>query len=1052
MKENRLFNCLVNWKVFKQATFIIMLCLLIPGYSNASELQNKKTVKGVVTDQKSATPLPGVTVIVKGTTVGSITDFDGKFSLTATDKDVLEFSFIGYLKKEVRVADQTTLNVALVEDVVGLDEVVVTGYGVQKKSDLTGAVSSVSAEKLSSVPVASVEHALQGQAAGVNIIPKSGRPGEGADIQIRGISSVNGTKPLVIIDGVSGDLNSLSAGDIASVEVLKDASSAAIYGATGGNGVILVTTKNGKAGKMRISLNAYRGFENPVGKIEMMNSQEYMELCEEVEATKKIPINYQPDTLKTYDYQDIAFKQAISENYDLSISGGNDVSTYMFSTSLDKQGGLIKNTDYQRFTIRINSEHKVNKHITFDEKVVFVNTKKEGFDDWYWHNYYNNPVLNIISADPTIPAYDANGKWTISSKNVANPMVSFDMKDKVDKNNSIEGNFGVKINLFKGFDYQSRITAKLSMGDNKEYQAIYWASPTVYNTQDKLSQGMSKGMSYNFQNYISYQTTIAEKHNIQAMVGMEASKWWGYDISGTRVDMASSDPNMLYLSKSTNSSDDVQNVTGGGYIGANQAYFGRLNYDFNGKYLLTVNVRRDGSSSFGPSNRWGTFPSFSFGWKFTEEEFMKNIPAITTGKIRFGYGQTGANAKTGFPYYSSVVTKAEYRYTVDGTTTQVGTAPEQIANPAIRWESINMSNLGLDMTFFDNRLSLSADLFNKVNDGMIQQLETSYIAGTFGGLNPEVNFGSISNKGYEITIGARKNDGELTGSIDLNLSGVVNEVLSLSADSIKGGAVHNVSPTSLTRMGDPVAQFWGLQIERMFTADDPTEVVGKRTVITNQTYSVNSTTGEKKYMQQTAKPGDAKFKDVDGDGKLTDADKVILGSPLPKLTFGFSVNLQYKGFDFSAFFNGTLGNKIMNGTKQYMYNPVGYANRGKAFANRYRDEIVKDGVVVVHENHDTDVYRISPDTYTRMNSFFVEDGSFLRLRNVMLGYTVPNSLTQKLGVEKLRIYGGGKNLFTLTKYSGFNPEIGGNDILNSGVDIGLYPVTRMFYFGANLVF
>jgi TonB-linked SusC/RagA family outer membrane protein len=610
--------------------------------------------------------------------------------------------------------------------------------------------------------------------------------------------------------------------------------------------------------------------------------------------------------------------------------------------------------------------------------------------------------------------------------------------------------------LLKGLDFHSRITGKINFNDSKEYQGIYQASPTDYNTQDKLIQSMNKGLSYNFQNFINYQTTIAQIHNISAMVGMEASKWWGYDIAGTRVDMASTDPNMLYLSKSTNGEADVQNVTGSGYIGANQGYFGRLNYDLLGKYLLTFNIRRDGSSSFGPTNRWGVFPSFSVGWKFSEENFMKNIAAISTGKIRYGYGQTGANARGGFPYLSTVVTRPEFRYTVDGLATQVGTAPNQISNPALHWESVNMSNLGLDMTFFSNRIALTADVFNKVNDGMIMTKEVSAIAGTHGGENPEVNFGSISNKGFEITLGARKNHGDLTGSFDLNFSSVRNEVLSLAADSMQSGAVHNVQPTNLTRVGSPIAQFYGYQIEGMFSENDPTVTVGKRTHITNQPYYLNDD-GEKVFAQPSARPGDARFKDVNDDGKVDLDDKVLLGSPLPKFTFGFSVNLQYKGFDFAAFFNGTYGNKIMNGTKQYLYNPVGYQNRGKAFADRYRDEIVKQDangqdMVVVHENHDTDIYRISADTYTRMSSFFVEDGSFLRLRNVVLGYTIPNSVTSKIGVEKLRLYAGGRNLFTLTKYTGFNPEIGGNDILNMGVDIGLYPVTKMVYFGANIVF
>ncbi|MBN2262592.1 MAG: SusC/RagA family TonB-linked outer membrane protein [Prolixibacteraceae bacterium] len=659
--------------------------------------------------------------------------------------------------------------------------------------------------------------------------------------------------------------------------------------------------------------------------------------------------------------------------------------------------------------------------------------------------------------DPTVPAYDETGKWSVSNFGLTNPMVGPDMKDKVNKHNNFEGNFGVKITLLKGLDFQSRITAKLRFRDSKEYQGIYEASATDYNTQDKLIQNMDKRQSYNFQNYISYNTTIANAHNISAMVGMEAGKWLEYDIAGTRVDMPSTDPNMLYFSKSTNSEAAIQHVTGTGNIGAHQGYFGRLNYDYKGRYLLTVNVRRDGASNFGPANRWGTFPSFSVGWKFAEEEFMKNLAFISTGKIRYGYGQTGANARGGFPYLATVVTRPEFRYTFDGLATQVGTAPNQIANPALRWESVNMSNLGLDMTFFDNRVSLTADVFNKVNDGMIMQKEVSAIAGTFNGDNPEVNFGSISNKGFEVTLGGRKSKGDLTGSIDLNFASVRNEVLSLADDSLRRGAVHNITPTNLTRIGSPVAQFWGFEIERMFTADDNVIKKGKRIIVTNQPYTINAV-GDTIYAQNTAGPGDAKYKDVNNDGKINDLDKVILGSPLPKLTFGFSVNLQYKGFDFQAFFNGTYGNKIMNGSKQYLYNPVGYQNRGKAFADRYvYEDIVKldaDGneVVVVPKNHDTEMYAMRAETYTKMSSFFVEDGSFLRLRNVVLGYTVPKTITSKIGVEKLRVYAGGRNLLTFTKYTGLNPEIGGNNILEMGVDIGLYPVTKMVYFGANIVF
>jgi TonB-dependent starch-binding outer membrane protein SusC len=1065
MKKNRLLNSLVCGGKLKLALLALVVLLVAPSVSNANAnaMQGKKLVSGVVTDQKNNSPLPGLTVVVKGTSVGTVTDIDGKYSIMASDRDVLEFTFIGYSKKDVAVGNQTNINVSLSEDVFGLDEVVVTGYGVQKKSDLTGAVSSVSGETLAKMPIANIESALQGQAAGVSITSHSGRPGSGVDIKIRGISSINGTQPLVIIDGVSGDLNLLNPSDIASIEVLKDASTAAIYGATGGNGVILVTTKKGQAGKMKTSFNMYRGVEQVSKKLELMNAQEYMAVNEELAAKGKVALNSRPDTLTTYDWQDIVFDPANSENYDISMSGGNEFSNIIVSASYSKQGGIIRNTDYERFTFRVNSEHKLSKYITYDQKISYVNTISNGMDNMRWHQYYFNPMYRTLIMDPSVPGYDSEGKWSSSLFSTVNPLVSLDMENNVRKQNNFEGNFGLKINLLKGLDFVSRFTGKLGFGDNKAYEDKYFATVTDSRTQDRLIASMNRSLSYTVQNLLNYQVTIAENHNISVMAGMEANKWWGYDISGTRIYLSSSDPWMLYFNKSTDGTADIQNVRGGGYIGASQAYFGRLNYDFAGKYLLTVNVRRDGSSSFGPENRWGTFPSFSVGWKFTEEEFMKNVTAISFGKLRFGYGQTGANARSGFPYLAQVESRANFRYSVDNTTSQIGTGPFQIANPGIMWESVNMSNLGLDLALFDNRLSITADLFDKVNEGMLMLAEVPAVAGTYNGSNPEVNVGSIRNMGYEVTISARKKEGELRGSIDLNFSGVRNEVLELAEDSMLRGGVHTLSPTNLTCVGSPIAQFWGFETDGMFTADDPTEKVGSRTFITNQPF--REANGSRVYAQPNAAPGDIRYKDIDGDGQINDRDKVVLGSPLPKLTYGFSINLEYKGFDLSAFFNGTLGNKILNGTKQYTYYLQGNGNHAKEFANRYvHEDIVKldaDGneMVVVKQNRDTDIPRNIGDNYNRLRSFFIEDGSYLMLKTLVLGYTIPANITGKIGVDRLRVYGGAKNLFTLTKYTGFSPEVGGitpqngsTAILESGVDLGVYPPTRMFYFGVNIVF
>ncbi|MBN1927437.1 MAG: TonB-dependent receptor [Prolixibacteraceae bacterium] len=1032
---------------------------------------NKKLITGQVTDSDTSEPLPALTIVVKGTSVGAVTDLDGKYTIMASPKDVLVFSFVGYRDQQVTVGDNSVINIALEEDVYGLDEVVVTGYGVQKKSDLTGAVSSVSSEKLTNLPLPNLEQALQGQAAGVNITNKSGRPGEGVSIQIRGISSINGTEPLIIIDGVQGDLNLLNPSDIESIEVLKDASSAAIYGATGGNGVILVTTKNGKAGKIRTSFNAYRGIESATNMIEMMTSQEWMAVNEEInwensrKKTWNEALNTQPDTLPTYDWQEFIFKPALVENYDISVSGGNENSNILFSASYSDQEGIIRNTNYSRLTMRLNAEQKLSKRITFDQKLSFVNTVGEGFDEWKWHHYYWNPINSTLQMDPSIPEYDENGQWTISDFSTVHPSVKLDVVDKTNTQNHFEGNFGLKINILKGLDIVNRVTGKLGFANVRQYTGMYYASPTDNNPKDELYMRMDRSYSYTVQNLINYQTTIAGKHNLSLMVGHEASYWYNEYISGTRLDMSSSDPWMLYFKKSTNSSDDIQNIYGDGDHWALEAYFGRINYDYLGKYLLTVNVRRDGSSSFGPRFRWGTFPSFSVGWKFTEEEFMQNVNFISFGKLRFGYGQTGANARTGFPFLSQVESSPKFRYSVDNVTTQVGTGPFQISNPEIHWESVNMSNLGLDLSMFDNRLSITADVFDKVNEGMLMLQEVPRIAGTFNGSFPEVNVGSIRNMGYEITITGRKSEGELRGSIDLNFSGVRNEVISLAEDSLLRGGVHVVNPTNLTCIGQPVAQFYGFQTEGLFRETDPTIVDGRWTIITNQPYR-ELEDGTIQYAQFKSVPGDIRIKDVNGDGTISDADKVNLGSPLPILVYGLNINLEYKGFDLSAFFNGTYGNKIMNGIKQYTYYHQGYGNRAKDFANRYIEKDIYawigdtgDSMLVVKQNLDTDIPRNNSENYNKLTDFFIEDGSYLRLKNLVIGYTLPNSITSVVGIEKLRVYGGAKNLFTLTNYSGLDPEVAGiaagdnsSTILESGVDLGVYPLTRMFYFGVNISF
>jgi TonB-linked SusC/RagA family outer membrane protein len=1063
MKRKKNFN--IRWDKCTLLIMFMFFCMNFQTYNVYGSQQNKKLVTGVVTDG-SGIPLPGVTVTIKGTSGGTITNIDGNYELQASPTDVLIFSFMGYLTEEISVGETNQISITLTEDIIGLDEVVVTGYGVQRKSDVTGSISSISSDKITEIPVAGIDQALQGRAAGVNVINNSGRPGESASIQIRGISSINGMEPLIIVDGVEGSLDGINPGDIASIEVLKDASSTAIYGVKGGSGVIIITTRTGQSGKMQTNFNYYRGSESPVHKLDLMNSQQWLETVEE-RSTSTTAITSRPDTFPNYNWQNIVFEPAITENYDLSFSGGNEKSTFMISSSYNSQGGIIRNSDYHRFTLRVNSDHKMTNWLKIDEKITFVNSINSGFEASLWNQYYDGPIRPALQMAPYVPAYEADGTWANSDFGGDNPLAILDMIDRKAKRNDFEGNVGIKIDIIKGLSFSSRFDGKLNFDDTKEFQDEYYNTVEDRRVGTTLIGSMNRDNSYNTQQFLTYNTTFAEALNFSVTAGAEQYRRWGYDIAGRRDSLTSSIPEMLYFNMSYDRTRDDQIVTGGGFEERALGYFGRINTDYMGKYLLTINVRRDGRSNLGPKNRFGIFPSISGGWKFSEEKFMANQNILSFGKVRIGYGKTGAFPRSGYPYLSLVRMPNTFAYPFNNQVSSIGAAPVQIENPEIHWETINMFNIGFDLAFYNNKLTLTTEYYNKTNEGMLMLQDVPYTTGSWSAgsafdqdnTSPEVNIGSLQNTGFEFTIGYKKMDGDLKGSFDLNISTIKNKVLELASDSMLRGAVHTVSPICLTRVGGSVSEFYGWQTDGIFRADDPVNADG---VFTNQPYMIEDN-GDTAYAQPTARAGDVRFVDINGDGRvLTLDDKTSLGSPLPKLIFGFSVNLEYKGFDLSAFFNGTLGNKLFNGTKQYLYYYQTNSNHSVDFANRYvENDIIKQDpytgadVVVVHQNRDTDIPRNASANYSRPSDFYIEDASFLRLRNLTLGYTFPNSLTSKIKVEKFRLYVGARNLFTLTRYQGFNPEYGytsDRQNLDMGVDVGVYPVTRMFLFGVNLQF
>jgi TonB-linked SusC/RagA family outer membrane protein len=1067
-------------------TLIDKVIVLSPRDRNL--IQEKTTVTGKITTVEGE-ELPGVNVVIKGTTIGTVTDVDGNYTIEIPDEHLsgeLQVSYIGYLSETFEIAGQEVLDITLIPDLQQLEEVVVIGYGVQKKSDLTGAVATVSGEKLSELPVLGVDQALQGRAAGVSVIQNTGIPGARASIQIRGISSINGTQPLIIINGArTSDISMINPYDIESVEILKDASSAAIYGATGGNGVILITTKKGKPGKITTSFNYYRGWQKPWKKMDMMNSQEYAEVMNTITAINAysrgreyIPWTTQPDTLDNYDWQDIMFRTAIMENYDLSVSGGNEKSDYYFSANYLKQEGIIRKSDYDRMSFHINSNHKLNKIIKVGESVRFVKSKNIGYEEWEFQNEYNTPMLSILTMYPYLPPYDENGEWSISPFGHDNPKVWEDVLDKTRNRYHVGGIGYVDLNLFKGFTYTSKISGGIRFDVNDQFRKIYHYSPTDFNDRSRVNKTIDQEYGWELQNYFNYNKTLLNNHNITLMAGHEAVYTKHTDMSGERIDLLTETPEMRYFDASTNNEEVLQFVEGGGWETAGYSYFGRINYDYKSKYLLTANIRNDYSSRFGPQYRSGVFPSFSVGWKFSEESFLENLGLLSFGKIRFSYGETGANAPGRYAYYARIHTNLEpYNYPIDSSDVPwPGGILAQIPNREMHWETMIMTNFGIDLGLFNNTLTITVDYFNKQNDGMLIYQTLPSIVGMYqyvehtsqlgGDARPISNIGKIVNKGIEFTVGYRKVLGDLKASLDFNGSIVNNEVISIAGDSLYSGTTGvNLVNICLTTEGYPVSQFNGFKTDGIFTWDDAALDENGDVYIWNQPFRIISE-GDTAYMQRRAKPGDFRFVDVNGDTLLNDDDKTMIGNPIPKFIMGFSANLEYKNFDLNLFFEGKFGHDIFNGSKIYlMEQEVGW-NRLKDVLDQYWDPIYdEEGNLVIEGNTNTSLPRLDPRSenanFSRVSDFYVEDGSYLRLKNFQIGYTLPASLTGKVGIEKFRIYLGAKNLITITKYTGFDPEVGlvydndleSSDVLQQGIDkIGNYPHNRMFMLGVNLQF
>lgn len=1060
--ELKLFN------LFRKGMVLLLLSLLITGIAYSQE----KTVTGTIVD-KSGSSLPGASVVIKGTDKGVISDLDGKFSITVPSKDaILLITFVGYLKEEVVVGEQTNIRVVLLEDIMEMSEVVVIGYGTIKKSDLTGAVASISSEDLKAIPSARVDEALTGRAAGVNVTATSGMPGASRVIQIRGISSINGANPLIVIDGIpGGDMNLLSPSEIESVEVLKDAASTAIYGASGGNGVILITTKKGKIGKPVTSINVYTGVQQLGNKIEMMDTREWNKMYASITGR---PFIYSEDSLNmNIDWQDEVYEAAPMSSVDFNTAGGNEQVRYSFSSNYLTQKGMVRNTGYDKFSIGLNSQFSLTKRIKFDEVIRFSHDKTTGPSEWQYQNMYNNfTTMPTLLMHPFVQPYDEDGVWSVSPVSAMNPMVGIDMRSNMyNKNIGVHGNFGLVVDLVKGLNFTSRISGTVNNRESWSFMPEYFSWAEDQNPIDELRQNWTKAYSWTFQNYLTYNLTLAEKHNFNAILGMEASNWWDYFIGGFRQDYSSTNPDLLYFNNSNDNSTPAQIIGGSGKEASGARYFGRVNYDFNNLFLAQFNASRDGNSNFGPNYKWGNFYSGSVGFKFSELEVIKNLNLFSFGKIRIGYGESGQFPITSYwPYASSILNTPQMNYAFDNATITTGLGPVQIPNPDLRWETVKTTNFGADLSFLQNQLKVTLDYFIKENEDMIMPQETPSLAGTYtitgnnaGELGstgitstyPLVNYGSVSNKGLETTIDYTKLFGELKVNIGANFTYQVNEITELAIDStINGISIHDVSGVTINKIGQPIGTYRGYEFDGLFREGDRMvyNSVARGMVFADQPYIINATTGDTTYARPRAKAGDAKWVDRNNDGRWDANDYNYLGTYIPKFVYGFNLGLNYKGVDFSMFWQGVAGNKIFNGVKRNLYDWQTPTNHAKEFADRYHLPIVYNGVTIDEGNLESNMPEKGAASWAVPSTLYIEDGAYLRLRSLTIGYTLPNNLTSKIGISKLRFYYTGKNLITFTKYMGYDPEINSFDPKIAGVDITGYPQAKMNTIGINLEF
>lgn len=1015
------------------------------------------TVNGIINDE-SGLPVPGATILIKGTNKATASDFDGKFQINVPSNGTLTISFVGYNTVQEAVNGRTKLEIRLKAESQSLNEVVVVGYGTQKKSVVTGSISSVKAKALENLPVTRIEQSLQGRVSGVSIAANAGQPGSASTIRIRGFTTLNNNDPLWVVDGVivdNGGIGYLNQSDIESIEVLKDGASGAIYGSRAAAGVILVTTKKGKSGSISVNYSGYAGTSQASNKIDLLNASQYVTIMNEAYTNggKAAPYSTATNYGKGTNWQDAIFNDhAQRSSHELSFSGGNENSTFYMSFGLLDQEGIVTTdiSHYTRKNIRLNSNHKLGKYIKIGQTLGYSNEKTIGIGNT--NDEFGGPLASAINLDPLTPIIetnpnqpiyqnnpnalrDANGNYygisTIVTQENTNPLAYTQTRlGNNDFSDNFVGNIFVEAEILPGLKFKSTAGGKLAYYGSDNFTPVFFLNGATKRDKNELFRSYKKSFSWNWENTLNYTKKFGD-HNFSVLLG-----------KGTYVDNITSGNDVTYQGvPATTHADASFNVEvpitdkianaydSQAYEHRVESLFGRLNYDYKEKYIFTGIIRRDGSTRFGPTHKYGTFPSVSLGWVPSKEDFWKENNVISNLKIRGGYGVTGNDSSPEFLFISTVGIKRNY--TVGGIPTP-GQSPNAIPNPDLKWEETKQANVGFETTLFQD-FNLSVDLFNKKTDGIIMPVPNPGYVGATG--DTYANLASMENKGFDIELGYRKKIGGLNLSVNGNFSYIKNEITFLDEGTLFIGGKETVQSSSYeinrTQVGQAYNSFYGLKTNGVF-----------QTQAEVNAYTSSGGT----VIQPNAKPGDFRWKDLNDDGVIDGNDRTFLGTSLPKYTYGFTLNLDYKGFDLLVFGQGAGGNKIYQGLRRL---DIINANYSTDVLNRWTGP------------GSTNSYpRVTTDdtnkNFSNPSDFNLEKGDFFRFKTIQLGYSLPKEWIQSIALQRVRLYLTGENMFTITKYSGFDPEIGGPTTAGQdnvqGVDRGYYPQAKSYMLGVNLQF